>query len=374
MNGIVDWRSSRGARIVVVLTIMVGWIAGFGNSASARLAAPTLTVAAKGTIALGTAAPAWYATYLDVPAGTDVDDPGTGSAGFVVVLAGFISVMELDKQPVTVNAPGAAFISPDAEANFGAGDVDAAIWRIAVVAEDAPSPLKSDAGDAAFPWIISSPDPSASNAARQIEFRIGDLQAGESLSLGSDNAEVPLVTSFVGTEKLSDGSSVDEGAVVTVGATPQSPIDITAGAAPATIGVVALTASGSASNTPANTTSDTKPANGSTAPGSSQNGSTQTSPADTAENNDASNTGGTSTGSEPHVPASGGGSSSGGQGTQNGSNSAGATDSDVDGITDDNETTKTKTDPKVADTDGDGFKDGQEVGAGTNPLDPNSHP
>ncbi|MGN6485173.1 MAG: hypothetical protein ACTHMX_12315, partial [Thermomicrobiales bacterium] len=49
------------------------------------------------------------------------------------------------------------------------------------------------------------------------------------------------------------------------------------------------------------------------------------------------------------------------------------TDSDGDGLYDDDETNVYHTDPNNADTDGDGYDDGQEVYDGTDPLDPNSH-
>jgi ELWxxDGT repeat protein len=49
-------------------------------------------------------------------------------------------------------------------------------------------------------------------------------------------------------------------------------------------------------------------------------------------------------------------------------------DSDGDGLTDGAEFTTHGTDPLVADSDGDGFGDGVEVTAGTDPLDPASHP
>lgn len=49
-------------------------------------------------------------------------------------------------------------------------------------------------------------------------------------------------------------------------------------------------------------------------------------------------------------------------------------DTDGDGLTDGQEWHTYNTDPKRADSDNDGFSDGAEVAAGTNPLDPNSHP
>lgn len=49
-------------------------------------------------------------------------------------------------------------------------------------------------------------------------------------------------------------------------------------------------------------------------------------------------------------------------------------DTDGDGLTDWEEIFVYGTDPLKADTDGDGFSDGAEVAAGTDPLDPNSHP
>jgi endoglucanase len=47
------------------------------------------------------------------------------------------------------------------------------------------------------------------------------------------------------------------------------------------------------------------------------------------------------------------------------------TDSDSDGITDDDEVLKYRTDPTKADTDGDGISDGSEIANGTDPLNPN---
>jgi hypothetical protein len=52
----------------------------------------------------------------------------------------------------------------------------------------------------------------------------------------------------------------------------------------------------------------------------------------------------------------------------------GAPDTDGDGLSDYLEVVKYGTDPSGADTDGDGFSDGEEVAAGTDPLDPSSHP
>jgi hypothetical protein len=49
-------------------------------------------------------------------------------------------------------------------------------------------------------------------------------------------------------------------------------------------------------------------------------------------------------------------------------------DSDNDGLTDKDEFGKYKTSPTKKDTDGDGYTDAEEVAAGTNPLDPKSHP
>lgn len=49
-------------------------------------------------------------------------------------------------------------------------------------------------------------------------------------------------------------------------------------------------------------------------------------------------------------------------------------DTDGDGFYDGEEVKAFKTNPLKKDTDGDGFSDSQEVRAGTNPLDPKSHP
>ncbi len=49
-------------------------------------------------------------------------------------------------------------------------------------------------------------------------------------------------------------------------------------------------------------------------------------------------------------------------------------DSDSDGLSDYLEKAKYGTDPRNADTDGDGYTDGEEVAAGTDPLNPKSHP
>jgi uncharacterized protein YkwD len=56
----------------------------------------------------------------------------------------------------------------------------------------------------------------------------------------------------------------------------------------------------------------------------------------------------------------------------NGGNATAGTDSDGDGLLDDDETNFYGTDPNAFDTDGDGVGDGQEVFNGTDPLDPSS--
>lgn len=53
---------------------------------------------------------------------------------------------------------------------------------------------------------------------------------------------------------------------------------------------------------------------------------------------------------------------------------AGLKDSDVDGIIDDAEIGRYRTDPKNFDTDSDGFEDGYEVVNGTDPLDSRKAP
>jgi hypothetical protein len=52
----------------------------------------------------------------------------------------------------------------------------------------------------------------------------------------------------------------------------------------------------------------------------------------------------------------------------------GGSDTDGDGLSDYLERVEYGTDPNNPDTDGDGYTDGEEVAAGTNPLDPGSHP
>src|ERR1043165_6551369 len=49
-------------------------------------------------------------------------------------------------------------------------------------------------------------------------------------------------------------------------------------------------------------------------------------------------------------------------------------DTDHEGLSDWTEVNRTRTTPRKADTAGDGFKDGTEVTAGSNPLDPKSVP
>lgn len=49
----------------------------------------------------------------------------------------------------------------------------------------------------------------------------------------------------------------------------------------------------------------------------------------------------------------------------------GVSDTDIDGLTDWEETNVYGTDPAVADTDGGGVNDGKEVQQATSPLDPN---
>lgn len=71
----------------------------------------------------------------------------------------------------------------------------------------------------------------------------------------------------------------------------------------------------------------------------------------------------------------GGGTDGGGTngGGTDGGGTDGSTDSDGDGLDDDDEIPP-GTDPNNPDSDGDGAKDGDEVTAGTDPLDPNSKP
>lgn len=326
-------------RAAVVIVLLAAWGAGGGTRAWAQDGGPVFFTVASGTVAMGSAAPAWYAAHVTVMPGEAMPDPTAGTAGFVLVTDGTMVVSD-EVDEVTLLRPGSAmFAGADSAMTFTATDGEATVWRIAVVAADAPPPLVE--GNIVTRVLSANGEAdsaAAPEAVRAIELRLGALDAGESATLGDDGWAVPLMAALSGEGGLSDGSTVAEGRFVARsdgGVT----VEISADAGPAVIGYIAMS-----------------PSLDLDAPGGGSN---------------ASGSGGPGNGQSevPASPSASGGSDTPPQPTEEPTEPvADTSDADDDGLTADEEASL-GTNPSRPDSDDDGINDGHEVNDhGTNPL------
>jgi Bacterial TSP3 repeat len=132
------------------------------------------------------------------------DDPGAGTAGFIVVAEGTVLVSEVNLGSMALLGEGdALFVPRDLNVQIEGIDDDARIWRISLSAED---DLPGDT-DAVIPG-----DPNADGAARRpVSFRTGLVDEGVTATMGEDDEQVPLVYSIAGDAHVVDGDDVDEG-------------------------------------------------------------------------------------------------------------------------------------------------------------------
>lgn len=131
------------------------------------------------------------------------DDPGAGTAGFIVVVEGSALIQDEDGPIAVLNQGDALFVAADRELEIQAIEDDATFWRISLSA-DGDLPGDTDAS--------VDGDPNAdSEAMRQVSIRTGLIGSDIVATLGEDDEQVPLVIAIEGDARFADGDDIDEG-------------------------------------------------------------------------------------------------------------------------------------------------------------------
>jgi hypothetical protein len=327
---------------VAVLLLVAGVAA--GSRAAAQEHDAEFFAVASGLVTMGSAAPAWYAAQVTVQPDKPMPDPAAGAAGFVLAIDGSLAVTDqAAKQSTLLQPRGAIFVNAAAEIELGATADAVTVWRIAIVSSDAEAPMTEGDGVSRPLSSTGKADPAAAqDAVRSVEFRLGALDQGDSVTLGDDGWMAPLVGALSGEGMFGNGSAVAEGRFAVVVAS-NGIVEITADSGPSVIGYVAM----SPSLDPDSLGATTAPATDATrqqasAPAAAQSGeSTNPAPSDSEP------------ASEP---------------TPTPTSTPDTSDADNDGLTADEEKTL-GTDPNNSDSDADGLSDGHEVkDLGSNPL------
>lgn len=317
---------------------------------------PTFFTVASGVVATEPSGQSWYASRLSLQPGEPMSDPAAGSPGFVLSTAGTVAVTDRQSSQITLLQPSSAlFVSAAAELSFSSPSAEATVWRIAVAPAADAAPVTEGPGVERPLLTILDTDPAApSDALQSIELRLGELDPGESASLGSADWSVPFVAALAGEGMLSDGSMIAAGRIVARSGSA-APVEVSANSGPAVIGYVAISppfepaslglpdasnlpnpsGSGSGGNGPS------APAAFDPAPSTPTVGAAPTeTPLDTsdADGDELSAAEEATLGTNPSNP-----------------------DSDEDGLSDGNEVNDYATNPLALDTDGDGVTDNDEV-------------
>lgn len=342
-------------RLVAGMALLVSGAVASGHAA-AQDAGPAFFAVASGVVPLGADAPTWYAAQLTVQPGESLADPAEGAAGFVLAMDAPFVATDTRSNALTLLQPGGAlFVGEDAAVQFSATDEEATVWRIAVVAGDAPAPLAEGGDVDRLLSTAGEDDPDADpGSVRSIEVRLGALDIGEDASLGEDGWAVPLVAALSGEGELGDGSTVAEGRFVAL-QDSGDPVDVSAGDGPAVIGYVAV-------SPPLDPDSlgGEMPGTGSGA--STSRGDSRSTPTGAGDDEDMSSTRPTEEPTETTLDTSDndGDGLTASEEAQLGTNPS-RPDTDDDGLSDGQEVNDYQTDPLKLDTDGDGMTDGDEA-------------
>jgi hypothetical protein len=343
--------------VVAVLCLAPAGIITMQPQASAQAPGPTFFTVATGVVTSGPATPDWYAARLSLQPVETMSDPAAGSAGFLLSMVGTIAVTDGQSNELTVMQPGSAlFVSPAARLSMSAPAGAATIWRIAVVSGGDPSPLVEGPGvERPISAIGEAGSPAPPQAVRTVDLRFGELDLGETASLGADGWAVPLVGALTGEGLLDNGSLVTAGRLVAPSTTGQA-VQVGAADGPAVIGYIAM---GPAVD-PASLGMPASP----DPAGAVGTGSDRDQPPDSPPVAGAPGTPTMVTANPTEVPLDT--SDADGDGLTASDEAALGTnpsnpDTDEDGLRDGNEVNDYETNPLALDTDGDGVTDNDEV-------------
>lgn len=182
------------------------WIATAQSLPGTDDGSPFPTVA-NGTVDLGLQAPAWYAAPIHLPTG-DTPDPATGSAGFIVVIAGQVTAGPQGGMGTSLGAGQAQFVAASDVVTLSAQG-EATVWRIAIVPAGAPVPFS---GGEALLTVTGEGDLLAEpGQIHPVEVRVGPLSDGGFEAVGGNGWSVPFVGSLSGEAVLEDGTTVNGG-------------------------------------------------------------------------------------------------------------------------------------------------------------------
>lgn len=269
-----------------------------------------------------------------------VNDPGDGTAGFIVVSEGQILLIDGEKTATAIlNRGDASFIPEGSDFALQAIGDDARIWRISISTDEDDLPddvdVTIDGGGNGVP----------DDAFRTLTFRTGIVPEGVTASI--NEGETAVLVYAISGDLIVDGDDVEEGDSDNFAGTTIESED-----GPALAGFLAIgmprTLDGVEGDTgPAPTATNTPASSGGGGGNSGGGGDNSSPPTETPTVTPTSTPEATATPTETPPPL----------------------DTDSDGLSDELEA-QLGTDPNNPDSDLDGIPDGREVNAlGTNPLD-----
>jgi Bacterial TSP3 repeat len=135
------------------------------------------------------------------------DDPGAGTAGFIVVATGEVLVSSSDRGLLAVLQEGEAlYVTAEENLALLARNDDATIWRLGVTAWQSGDDLPSDV-DAQISGDVDASD----DAVREVSFRTGVVPEGVAANMGEEGEQTPLLYALSGAISIVDGGTIDDG-------------------------------------------------------------------------------------------------------------------------------------------------------------------